>query len=224
MSPVSEEELLRLLESPKSLDDLRTYYADTGGLYAGRRFNSFALAESQANPNRFTAGDILAVQCLSVTVPIEVAIDLVEGQLGDDIAELLVHVPRDLDLGSDRAAEALKLGSKAADAWKLLTQQDDVAWVTAGKLLARKRPRLIPVWDNVVRCALGRPEPGRVWLWLNNDVFRSTEIRDQLKTLHDAAGLPSEVSLPRTFDVVVWMRHRRVHRASGCNGIDWKTV
>lgn len=222
MCPVSEEELLRLLQAPRSLDDLRTYYAEPDGVYAGRHFNSFALAESEANSNRFTPGDILAVQCLSVTVPIEVAIDLVEGQLGRDIAKLLENVPRDLDLGSDLAAEALKSGGKAAVAWNLLTQQDDVAWVTAGKLLARKRPRLIPVWDNVVRCALRRPKPGTVWLWLN-DVFRSTKIRDQLKTLHDAAGLPSEVTLPRTFDVVVWMRHRPEHVKTGCHGIDWKT-
>ena len=38
--------------------------------------------------------------------------------------------------------------------------------VAAGKLLARKRPRLIPVWDHVVRCALGHPNGA--WLWLDN--------------------------------------------------------
>ncbi|MGH9110024.1 MAG: DUF6308 family protein [Acidimicrobiales bacterium] len=223
MSPVSEDEILRLLQAPRSLHDLRTYYAGPAGLYAGRHFNSFARSESEANPNRFTPGDILAVQCLSVTVPIEVAIDLVEGQLGDDIAELLVHVPREHDLGSDRAAEALKTGGEATRAWNLLTKQKGVAAVTAGKLLARKRPRLIPVWDTVVHCAVGAPKAGEVWLWLNA-VFCSIDIQNQLKTLHATAALPDEVSLLRTFDVVVWMRHRRDHRTSGCNGIDWKAV
>ena len=41
-----------------------------------------------------------------------------------------------------------------------------MGWVTAGKLLARKRPRLIPVYDRVVRCALGRP--AKPWRWLND--------------------------------------------------------
>jgi len=31
----------------------------------------------------------------------------------------------------------------------------------AGKLLARKRPSLIPVYDEIVRCAFGWPE--NIW-------------------------------------------------------------
>ena len=62
----------------------------------------------------------------------------------------------------------VKNGRDADQAWRLLKAQDDVGWVTAGKLLARKRPRLIPVWDNVVRCALGRP--ANAWIWLDDQL------------------------------------------------------
>ena len=33
-----------------------------------------------------------------------------------------------------------------------------IGFVTAGKLMARKRPRLIPVYDDVVKCALDEPQ------------------------------------------------------------------
>jgi hypothetical protein len=90
--------------------------------------------------------------------------------------------------------------------------------VTAGKLLARKRPRLIPVWDNVVRCAFGRPSSA--WLWLDNMLREKDGALLQLlaKTREDA-GLTKRISLLRTLDVVVWMRHRNSHRPSRCPGL-----
>ena len=69
----------------------------------------------------------------------------------------------------------------------------------AAAVLARKRPRLIPVWDHVVRCALGRPD--YAWLWLDGRLREQDgAIRDQLRKLHQEAGLPPEVSLLRTLD------------------------
>ncbi|MEU3241147.1 DUF6308 family protein, partial [Streptomyces anthocyanicus] len=54
-------------------------------------------------------------------------------------------------------ADDLAPGSPADAAWHLLQDQPGIGWVTAGKLLARKRPRLLPVYDQVVRCILRRP-------------------------------------------------------------------
>ena len=69
--------------------------------------------------------------------------------------------------------------------------------MTAGKLLARKRPHLIPVWDNVVRCALARP--ASAWMWLD-ELLREQDgaVLHQLEKLHQEAGLPADVSLLRT--------------------------
>jgi hypothetical protein len=79
--------------------------------------------------------------------------------------------------------------SAADQAWHLLEEQEGVGWVTAGKLLARKRPHLIPVWDHVVRCAFGRPD--HAWLWLDGRLREHDgAIRDQLRKLHQEAGLP----------------------------------
>jgi hypothetical protein len=49
-----------------------------------------------------------------------------------------------------------------------LEDAPDIGWVTAGKLLARKRPKLVPVYDGVVKCALGNPPKNHVWTWFQS--------------------------------------------------------
>lgn len=62
---------------------------------------------------------------------------------------LLKGIPADLDL--DLAGpEVVGPDSAASHAWHQLFEIKGVGWVTAGKLLARKRPRLIPVYDQLV--------------------------------------------------------------------------
>ncbi|MFF4147786.1 DUF6308 family protein [Streptomyces sp. NPDC001698] len=83
----------------------------------------------------------------------------------------------------------------------------------AGKLLARKRPRLLPVYDRVVRCALGHPRPS-FWLALHAALrVDDRALQRQLLTLRQAAGVPETVSALRVCDVAVWMRHRAEEHA-----------
>lgn len=223
MSPISISQLLQVLSDPKSAEDLRIYFginAPAGSLvFSGRRFESLGLdGAGQDDPNRFLAADLLAVQCLSVTVPIEVAIDLLEGDLGRQVSDRLYRIPPGIDLGTAGARPFVADGGDADQAWRLLEAQFDVGFVTAGKLLARKRPRLLPVWDNVVRCALGRPRSA--WTWLD-DLLRERDSAalSQLELLREKAGIPGNISLLRTLDVVIWMRHREKHSQSGCPGM-----
>jgi len=99
-------------------------------------------------------------------------------------------------------------GSPADQAWHLLCDQNGVDWVLAGKLLARKRPRLLPVYDKVVRCALGHPRPS-FWLALHA-ALRADDyaLHRQLLELRQIAGVPETVSALRVCDVAVWMGHR----------------
>jgi hypothetical protein len=223
VSPLTVDQVLEILADPRSVPDLRLYFSiDTppgSQVFSGRRFESLGL-DSQQPPDydRFTAADLLAVQCLSVTVPIEVALDLLEGGLGQEIGGLLSRIPADVCLGTEDARPLVQDGREADKAWHLLKAQDDVGWVSSGKLLARKRPHLIPVWDNVVRCAFGRPDGA--WLRLD-DLLRAREgmILRQLGEMHAKAEVPAEVSLIRILDVVFWMRHRMSHRPSRCPGL-----
>jgi hypothetical protein len=223
VAPLSVDRVLKILTGPQSVPDLRRYFnpdpAPGVPAFSGRRFDSLGPGCPHEDVrNRFTSADLLAVQCLGVTVPIEVGLDLLEGDLGRQMSGLLSEIPTDVALGTGDARSLIEDGREADRAWHLLNEQDDVGWVTAGKLLARKRQRLIPVWDQVVRCALGRPKGA--WLWLD-ELLRAEDavVQRRLEDLHRQAELPSAVSLLRVLDVVIWMRHRDPHRPSRCRGL-----
>ncbi|WP_063830700.1 DUF6308 family protein [Kitasatospora phosalacinea] len=190
--------------------DLRRYYGI--GLppgtapYTGARFEQLAGGgDRPGTADRFTADDLIAVQTLSVTVPAPVALDLLEGPLGERLHTLLRAVPADLDL-VDADAGHISVGSPAARAWELLDDAPGVGWVLAGKLLARKRPRLLPVYDRVVRCALGRPSG--FWSALHAALRADGgALAHRLAELHWAAELPPAVSALRVCDVAVWTSH-----------------
>ncbi|MGW4982195.1 DUF6308 family protein [Streptomyces mirabilis] len=131
--------------------------------FTGSRFEHLAGGgDRPAVANTVTADDLIAVQTLSVRIPAQAALDLLEGDLAVRVSKLLSRVPLDIHMVEAEAAD-LADGSPAHTAWHLLRDQPGIGWVTAGKLLARKRPRLLPVYDQVVRCVLGRPKS----LWLD---------------------------------------------------------
>jgi hypothetical protein len=86
-----------------------------------------------------------------------------------------------------------------------------MGWVTTHKLMARKRPRLLPVYDTVVKAAL-QPEGDEFWLPLRTELLDPWLV-NRLAAVKDVAGLDEQISLLRVLDVAVWMRNRR---ASDC--------
>ncbi|MEU3047513.1 DUF6308 family protein [Streptomyces sp. NPDC006984] len=199
------------LTGPRPVDDLRRYFGI--GLrpgqeaFSGARFEHLGGGgESAGTADTVTATDLVAVETLSVRIPVELKLGLLEGPVGERLSALLREVPSGVDL-VDAPAQAVADGSPAARAWELLTEQRGVGWVTAGKTLARKRPRLLPVYDTVVRCALGRPPS--FWSTLRAALGHSDgALHHRLLELREAAGLPDTVSALRVCDVAVWMGHR----------------
>ncbi|MDT0434969.1 DUF6308 family protein [Streptomyces sp. NPDC005840] len=186
--------------------------------YTGSRFERLGGGgDRPETADTVTADDLVAVQTLSVSVPSRVALDLLEGGLGRDLRELLRRVPRDLDM-ADAARTDLDRNSPAHAAWELLRGQDKVGWVVAGKILARKRPRLVPVYDSVVRCALGAPR--EFWLGLHGALRADGRaLHTGLLELRDRAGVPGTVGALRVCDVLIWKHHRDTHRKRGCPGV-----
>ncbi len=211
LSPLGQR-LRVLLSSERVVGDLRRYFGidlPPGAVpFTGSRFEHLAGGGDRPEiADRITAEDLVAVQTLSVTVPAPVALDILEGRLGAQLSGLLHDIPRPIDM-ADAEADVLAEGSPAARAWHLLCAQHGVDWVIAGKLLARKRPRLLPVYDKVVRCALGRPRPS-FWLALHAALRADDHaLHRQLLALRQVAGVPETVSALRICDVVVWMGHR----------------
>ncbi|MFE2988644.1 DUF6308 family protein [Streptomyces sp. NPDC059262] len=216
------ERLRALVAAAGSVADLRRYFGMDRppgvAAFTGARFEALGGGgDHPAVADTVTAEDLIAVQTLSVTVPATAALDLLEGHAGAQLSTLLRAIPRDLDMADATEAD-LDPGSPAHKAWRLLRGQPGIGWVTAGKLLARKRPRLLPVYDRVVRCAVGQP---RSFWHAMHSALRADDyaLQRELLTLRQAAGLPGTVSVLRVCDVVVWMRHHTDHQNVGCT---WK--
>jgi hypothetical protein len=99
----------------------------------------------------------------------------------------------------------------------LLEEPHGMDWFIAQTLLARKRPRLIPVYDRVGRCVSGLPDDS--WGWHLEVFADDARLADSLSAVRRAARVPERVSLLRVLDVIVWMRHRPVHLENGCPGL-----
>ncbi|KAA0109936.1 DUF6308 family protein [Mycolicibacterium sp. P1-5] len=112
------------------------------------------------DPNRFDSSDLVAVETLSVQVPPEAAAKLLVTE-PDRYNALLRRIPPSVDTW-DASRETLQDGP-AAELHTLLRTLPGVDWVIAGKLLAAKRPRLIPILDNKVKDLL-QPPTSRFWI------------------------------------------------------------
>ena len=73
----------------------------------------------------------------------------------------------------------------------------------ASKLMARKRPRLVPIYDKVLRRVMGLEE-GQ-WVPLNLALRADGQaLQKRLLGLRDAADVPAAVSALRVLDVIAW--------------------
>jgi hypothetical protein len=214
--------LHRLLDQDATLRDLRRYFEDTpppGRPYTGRRFESLSGGgDRPETANRFTADDLAAVTTLSVSVPAEVAIQILDESLGNQLADYLAKIPTSTALADDDADQHITTESPAQQAWRLLMDCHGISWVTASKLLARKRPHLLPVYDDVVRCALQHPVNDN-WAALRAALRADGNALDQkLHGLREAAEIDPRVSALRVLDVALWMRHHSSHTRKHCGG------
>lgn len=171
--------------------------------YTGSRFES--VAALNPDPDTLGPADFVAVSMLSVTVPAEAALRLM-GRDAGEISQFLTQIPTDLDI-VDADPATLRGDSPAGKLWALLRQgRDGLGPTTTSKLLAAKRPRLLPIWDSLVEEATGLDTTGYwekfryvltdddhgVWNWLRN--LRA-----------GVPAVPATVSELRMLDVLLWM-------------------
>jgi hypothetical protein len=185
--------------------DLGRYFGgDRKDQFTGRWFEHFAAV---GDPNRFEASDVLAADTLLVRheVPPEATAKLLLTD-GERFNSLLRELPWATDIWEVRRSELSDI-STASDLHQLLRDElPGVDWVTAGKLLAAKRPRLIPVLDKEVREFLTPPQ-GQFWVTMY-DVLSDESRRTAISEVCRAAA-PPFVSLLRRMDVALWMAAKR---------------
>lgn len=175
----------------------------TGTAYSGSYFDVVGDSGTAAS-DRVTSDDLVALAMLSVPVQGAAARELLEGERARRITELLARIPVDADLTMD-AGRAVLLSSDVLDLWNEVRGVKTFGPVRTSKLLARKRPRLIPIYDRHIKEQFGADHDGDQWrTWV--DLFRDQRLVAHLRDLREGAGLSQSLSLLRVLDVVVWMK------------------
>ena len=198
--------LPRALQDPDDTAALRLLHRYYGGEgvttpHGGAAFDTWDSTGTRArDADRFTADDVIAVTFLSVTVPPTAARRL----LVDD-TEQFTQLLR--DLGPDR--DLVDLDTPLVDDWVgwslmgALRELPGVGPTVASKLVARKRPRLRPIWDQVVVEVTGTRfrqwEPVRQALRADDCTLHRRLVR-----LGEKAGLDPAISALRVLDVIAW--------------------
>ncbi|MFI5912047.1 DUF6308 family protein [Dactylosporangium sp. NPDC051541] len=182
-----------LLADQRTPAAVRMFY-DPATQFAGDTFLSLA----PNNPQSISPADLLAVTLLTVA-PGAVAVRalLPGGQIADQVSELLTMIPADVPLW-----DATDLDLVRADIlWNLLKTTAGVGPTIAGKVLARKRPELIPIVDRVVADRL-ECAAGTYWT-----TFRRVLQHPGRRAL--IAALRPDQPILRILDTTMWMHWRR---------------
>lgn len=197
--------------APNAVYSLGRYFQDFTGSWFDR-------LTDPGTPDRLTAADLVAVSMLSVTVPARSAIWIL-GEGADEIGSLLEQVPADVDLWD--AGDAIADDGPLAVLWHRLQAQtaqweggkdaSGIGPVIAGKLLATKRPRLVPVYDAVVAEALGSFAKGTFWRsWQR--AFDDPALLPAVRAVQAEAALQhpaiADLSALRVLDIVIWHQNR----------------
>lgn len=184
---------------------LRDYYRPRPtGHFTGAYFERLGGGGDRSNvAYEFTAEDFIAVSMLSVDVPASAALRIL-GPDGAHLSELLRRIPTDVDLVDVEMDQIVPDWAP----WQLEVALKSITGLgptTVSKLIARKRPRLVPVFDSVVE-----REPGLAgrpfWTTLNAALRENDRApHKHLVSVHDEAEIGEDISPLRVFDVVTWM-------------------
>ena len=177
----------------------RGQHPNGGPEFTGSCFEQLA----GSDPHVVSADDLVAVSTLGVDVPGRAAIWIL-GDGRDEISAHLRGIPQieitsDDEREVDEARAALTDDGPADKLWRLMNGQNGLGPVKTSKILATKRPGLLPVYDQHVANALELPND-RFWLPMWQSM---QEAREQVGEAVREAKV--DVSLLRAADIVIWM-------------------
>lgn len=179
-------------------------YFDHDSDYAGALFETY----EPTNPSALAPADLVAITVLSVTVGPR-ALRKVEQRLGDLNNCLSRHRNADQHLADATDDDLAPMFEASA----ILRGIDGIGPTTASKILARKRPHLIPIYDSMIGEAYGHPnrldgiQAGQWWVTYR-ECIRHPEINEAIRAARDRASETSPdaalVSDLRILDVATW--------------------
>ncbi|MGW4481038.1 DUF6308 family protein [Rhodococcus triatomae] len=202
--------VLRGEDDAAAVDVLHEYFTrrlvKTGYLRTGALWDTFdPSGRREADRDVVTADDLVAVTLLSVKIPAQGALILL-GDKRAELSSLLREVGEDRDLAGE--SDPLTEESPVSRLEAALTEIHGIGRTTATKLVARKRPRLFPIYDRVIGLQMGtttsHTEPIRVALRENDG-----ELHRRLAGLRAKAGLDESVPALRILGVLAWMQGKK---------------
>jgi hypothetical protein len=191
----------------EAVEALRAYFDPVSGL-TGAWFEQLA---DQDHPNNVTAKDLVAVTTLAVDIPARKSIWIL-GEGAGQVSELLAQIPAGQAIWDDNAD--LEPDGPAWTLWKLIESRESACPTGYGgmgvtkisKLLAAKRPNLVPIQDSHVDLALfSRPIDNYWEPWQR--LYRSekgTELRETAHSVREEAGVGELLGALRIIDIVIW--------------------
>lgn len=185
-------------------------YYDPGGNYAGSTF-----LDLPSNPAAFTVSDLHAVTLLGVELDaLSTRRLLGPGEHAKTLTRLLATIPEDADLATAGSEQLAAMGDLHEEMRLTLApvgrERTSQKWVRAAKLCARKRPRLFPVRDTVVRDLLGLTATGnyevdyQIFRALIQDEFVCEAIESVRATAGEHNGAQVTDPRLRLLDVALW--------------------
>ncbi len=208
MATTTVDRVMTILRDPLTGPLVEEYFrneVDGRPLFTGAWFERIGNGGDRDDVcNVITSEDLIAVEMLSVTIPPQTSVWLL-GRGADDVERLLEQIPPHLSPQDEEGVTLLRDdNSPLGRLWGLFRSQHDVGWVKAGKLCARKRPALAPVYDQHVKLAVGLPER---WWDAVCDLFADEDVVSLLTGHQEAARrVGGEITLLRVLDVAIWMR------------------
>lgn len=189
-----------------------------GHLYSGAAFDTYPDPLPPSPQDVITDSDLIALSLLGVRVTGHEALAITRHR-ADEIHRLLGAIPAHVRIEDDDADRLLHCDGPAWKLWTLLcgihdrTKASRLGPVAAGKLMARKRPDLIPIADSRTAKAFHRPDPGADRRWWDavraasldrNEEADGTTLWDYLASLRDVPGAAHLPTL-RVLDILAWM-------------------
>ncbi len=172
-------------------------FFDQEGPFAATTFDALGMNP----PEEMTTDDLLAVTLLDVRfLPRAVRTLLTEGR--SVLRSHLEAIDPSVDIWEANRGNNQGIFDRALEAWEYLRTLPGVDTVIAGKVLARKRPRLIPIVDSVVTGIIDGP---RHQYWeLFSQYLGDQSRRDSVEQLRPQT-LSDGISTLRVLDVLIWM-------------------
>lgn len=142
----------------------------SGLLYSGAAFDLYPDPLLPGSAYVITDSDLVAVALLGTRTTGHEALAITRDRVGE-IRRLLEEIPAHASIEGTDADRLLHPDGPAWQLWTLLrdirdrTKDAALGPVAAGKLLARKRPGLIPISDSRTAKSFARPNPGADRHW-----------------------------------------------------------